>query len=104
MAGVERDKGGASWLSPGPDEHPLSAFRPRQGNASGGWQGPLRQRLRGLEWFDRLSRLLAQSDEVEVGGAWATAGLWVAGELAREVSAPLLVVTPEEEAAESAAE
>ena len=104
MAGVEQDKGGISRLSPGPDEHPPGAFRPRQGNAGGGWQGPLSQRLRGLEWFDRLSRRLAQSDEVEVGGAWATAGLWVAGELAREVSAPLLVVTPEEEAAESAAE
>jgi transcription-repair coupling factor (superfamily II helicase) len=62
------------------------------------------RRLRGREWFAGLLRQLRESGEVEVGGAWATSGLLVAAEVAREVAAPLLVITPEEEAAESTVE
>ena len=62
------------------------------------------RRLRGREWFAGLLRQLAEAGEVEVGGAWATSGFLVIAEVARKVGAPLLVITPEEELAESAVE
>jgi len=64
----------------------------------------LSRRVRGLAPLDRLQGELAESAQVEVGGAWAAAGLVLTAELARGLGAPLLVVTPEEEAAESTVE
>ena len=68
------------------------------------WPHLLADGLRHLKLFSDLRRQLQGTGEVEVGGAWATAGLSLALSLAQEVSAPLLVVTPEEDAAEWAVE
>ncbi len=60
--------------------------------------------LRQKPWFPRIRRRLERSGEVEVGGVWGTSGLLIVGLLARELAAPLFLITPEEEQAELAAE